>query len=443
MNILLVSFEAAPYAKTGGLGDVAGSLPKALNALGADCRVLMPKFRGTEARQVSYDYVNLSWRRQYCGLETAVSGGVTYYFVDNEYYFGRENVYGYDDDGERAAFFSKCAAELLDRLPGFQPDVVHCNDWHAALTPLWMRLQGQREGTVLTIHNLRFQGACPEAAAGDLLGLDGNAWAMEQLRWQGGLNFLKAGILTAGRVTTVSPSYAAEICGPEYGEGLDGILRLRQGDLRGILNGIDPAAWRSEQPKAAAKAALQAELGLDLRADAPLLGMVSRLTEQKGVELVLETAARWFAAEGQLAVLGTGWDQYEAAFRGLERDYPGSMAACIRFDEGLSRRIYAGADGILAPSYFEPCGLTQMYAMCCGALPVVRATGGLRDSVRDGEDGFVFQEPSADGLWSALERVRSAYGTAAWGELNRRALKRDFSWAKSAAEYLKLYESLS
>lgn len=436
MNILFAAFEAAPFAKAGGLGDVMGSLPGALNALGHDCRIIMPKHGGYDTEFIGSYRVQLGWRDQYCGLEKTQVNGVTYYFVDNEYYFRRENIYGYDDDIERVAFFSKAAAESLDRLEGFSPDAVHCNDWHTALIPLFLR---GRAKTVMTIHNLRFQGACSEAVTGDMLGLDGDEEACAALRWNGGINFLKAGIICADRVTTVSPTYAEEICTEQYGEGLDPILRMRSGVLSGILNGIDNDKWTS----CASKAELQKELGLNEDESAPLFAMVTRLTEQKGIELVLACADGLIEKGGQLIVLGTGQEGYEKALRELALRCPGRAAARICFDEELSRRIYSGADCVLVPSIFEPCGLTQMIAMRCGAVPIVRATGGLKDSVKNGYNGIVFNDPTPEGLRWALGEALTQFGTGQWQQLVDNALNSDFSWRKPAEEYIRLYEDLS
>ncbi|MCR4772277.1 MAG: glycogen synthase [Oscillospiraceae bacterium] len=436
MNILFAAFEAAPFAKSGGLGDVAGSLPAALNALGHDCRVMMPKHGGYETAPLTSFRVRLGWRDQYCGIEKAQAGGVTYYFIDNEYYFRRESIYGYDDDTERVAFFSKAAAESLDRLGDFRPDVVHCNDWHAALIPLFL---AGRAKTVMTIHNLRFQGACPMWVTGDMLGLEDDEEACAALRWHDGANFLKAGIVRADRVTTVSPSYAEEICTEEYGEGLDPILRMRRDALCGILNGIDGGKWAP----CADKSELCSELGLGQDEKAPLFAMVSRLTEQKGVELVLECADRLIREGGQLAVLGTGREDYEKALTRLAERYPGKVSVCIRFDEELSHRMFSGADFVLVPSLFEPCGLTQMMAMRCGSVPIVRRTGGLKDSVADGVNGIVFNDADAEGLRWALSEAMGIYGTDKYREMRENAMKCDFSWSRSAEEYIRLYESIS
>ncbi|MBO4331482.1 MAG: glycogen synthase [Oscillospiraceae bacterium] len=436
MNILLAAFEAAPFAKAGGLGDVIGSLPAALNAMGHDCRVIMPKHTDCDCSHLADFRVRLGWRDQYCGIETAQADGVTYYLIDNEYYFGRGSIYGYDDDTERAAFFSKAAAESPERIGGYRPDVIHCNDWHAALIPLLLK---GRAKTVLTIHNLRFQGACPQWVIGDMLGLENDEEACSALRWHDGANFLKAGIVCADRVTTVSPSYAEEICTEEYGEGLDPILRMRRGSLCGILNGIDCEKWTP----CASKEELRSELGLGQDERAPLFAMVSRLTEQKGVELVLACADRLIEAGGQLAVLGTGREDYEKELQRLAERRPGRAAACIRFDEGLSHRMFSGADYVLVPSVFEPCGLTQMMAMRCGAVPIVRRTGGLKDSVTNGVNGIVFDNADADGLWRALSEALEIYGGDKWRAMRENALGCDFSWSRSAGEYIRLYESIS
>ncbi|MBP5166412.1 MAG: glycogen synthase [Oscillospiraceae bacterium] len=436
MNVLFAAFEAAPFAKSGGLGDVVGSLPAALNAMGHDCRVIMPKHGDRGGSPLTSFRVRLGWRDQYCGIEKAQADGVTYYFIDNEYYYKRGGIYGYDDDTERSAFFSKAVSESIDRLEDYRPDIIHCNDWHAALIPLFLK---DRAKTVMTIHNLRFQGACPQWVTGDMLGLENDEEACAALRWHDGVNFLKAGIICADRVTTVSPSYAEEICTEEYGEGLDPILRMRRDALCGILNGIDSEKWLP----CATKSELRSELGLEQNESAPLFAMVSRLTEQKGVELVLACADRLIGAGAQLAVLGTGRADYEAELKKLAERQPGKISACIRFDEELSHRMFSGADFVLVPSVFEPCGLTQMMAMHCGSVPIVRRTGGLKDSVIDGSNGIVFDNADADGLWWALRKALEIYDTDKYAEIRENALKSDFSWGRSAGEYIKLYESIS
>jgi starch synthase len=476
LKVLFAAFEAEPFAKTGGLGDVCGSLPGALNKAGADTRVILPKYLTIprEYRQsmtpVAEFRVGLSWRDQYCGLEMLEHDGVTFYFIDNEYYFKRDRLYGYDDDGERVAFFSKAVLESLPYMGGFFPQLLHCHDWHASLIPVYLReLYREREGytgikTALTIHNLKFQGIYPRYHLGDVLGLEKIPAAADQLKQFDTINFLRGGLNYTDAITTVSPTYAEEICTEFYGERCQDILRRRHSVLSGILNGIDtvkydpatdPEIYRtfdaqSLDGKAENKKRLQADLGLEERPDIPLAILVSRLTEQKGLDLVVRILDELLGGTVQLAVIGVGDAKYEDAFRFAAGKYRGRMAAHLVFDENMSRKAYAGADMILIPSLFEPCGLTQMIAMRYGTLPVVRETGGLKDSVAPynaytGEgNGFGFVNFNAHELLDTVRRAARLYAEdkATWSHLMENAMRADFSWNASAEKYIGLYKKL-
>ena len=478
IGVVFASAEAAPFVKTGGLGDVAGSLPSALNAAGADVIVMVPKYatipdeHKAQMEHVGEFYVPLGWRNEYCGLERLVHDGVTYIFIDNERYFGRSYPYGFFDDGERFAYFSKAVCESLQYLPdGFTCDILHCNDWHTALAPVFLRefYQGlpvyENVKCVFSIHNIAFQGQFTDMLLGDVLGLSHIEPAVRQLRCDDrSINYMLGAINYSDAIGTVSPTYAAEICTPEYGEGLDGALCRRRDILHGILNGIDvvrndPASdprieatytVADRSGKAACKAALQHELGLEVRDDRPLLVMVTRLTRQKGMDLVTYSLDRILSGGVQVAILGTGDYDYEEALRYFERTYPGQMAARIQFDPALSQRMYAAADMFLMPSLFEPCGLSQIIAMRYGTLPIVRETGGLKDTVTpynqySGEGtGFSFTHFNGDEMGDAVFRAARLFwdDRAAWDALVTQAMEADFSWTRSAGDYMNLYLDL-
>ncbi len=476
INVLFASFEAAPFIKTGGLGDVAGSLPEALRSKNLDIRVIMPKLSAIpedlikDAEFVESYYVPLSWRNQYCGLFKLVKGKMTYYFLDNEFYFKRNRVYGEFDDAERVGFFSKAVLESIEHMDDFHPDIIHCNDWHTALIPVflhehYMKVPGfDRIKTVYTTHNLKFQGQFSDFVLGNVLGLEGTS-ADHQLRQKnGGINFTQAAVRYADRVTTVSRTYAEEICGPYYGEGLDGLLREYSGKLCGIVNGIDTKDWNPARDrniakkykaddlsgKAACKAALQRELGLEENPDVPLLAIVSRLTEQKGFDLVLYDLPYIEGMNAQLAILGTGERKFEDAFRYHQGIHPDKIAVRLEFDEALSHRFYAGSDIFVMPSRFEPCGLSQMISMRYGTLPIVRETGGLKDTVipynrYTGEGtGFSFSNYNGEELMDKIREACALYSDnrEAWQQLMRNAMSVDFSWKAAAKEYKKIYSSL-
>lgn len=475
MQIVFASAECAPFVKTGGLGDVAGSLPAALVRAGAEVIVMVPKYATikdeykAQMEHFADFYVNLGWRNEYCGLEKLEHDGVTYMFVDNERYFARDYPYGFFDDGERFAFFSKAITESLQHLPeGFECDILHCNDWQTALAPVFLRefYQGlplyDRVKTVFSIHNVAFQGQFSDTVMEDILGVAHIPAAATQLRCDAcSINYMLGALHYADAITTVSPTYAGEIQTPEFGEGLDGVLRERSYALQGILNGIDVAAFDpatdkriaanytvdDRSGKAVCKAKLQEELGLEVRDDRPLMVMVTRLTRQKGLDLVMYALDRILAGGVQVAVLGTGDRDYEDGLRYFQDKYPGTMAARIEFDPALSQRMYAAADMFLMPSKFEPCGLSQIIAMRYGTLPIVRETGGLKDTVQpyneftDEGTGFSFTNFNGDEMGDAVFRAARLFwdNREAWNQLVTQAMSQDFSWTRSADKYLDLY----
>ena len=475
MQIVFASAECAPFVKTGGLGDVAGSLPAALVRAGAEVIVMVPKYATikdeykSQMEHFSDFYVSLGWRNEYCGLEKLEHDGVTYMFIDNERYFARDYPYGFFDDGERFAFFSKAITESLQHLPeGFECDILHCNDWQTALAPVFLRefYQGlplyDRVKTVFSIHNVAFQGQFSDTVMEDILGVAHIPAAASQLRCDAcSINYMLGALRYADAITTVSPTYAGEIQTPEFGEGLDGVLRERSYALQGILNGIDVAGFdpatdkriaanytvEDRSGKAVCKAKLQEELGLEVRDDRPLMVMVTRLTRQKGMDLVMYALDRILAGGVQVAVLGTGDRDYEDGLRHFQDKYPGTMAARIEFDPALSQRMYAAADMFLMPSKFEPCGLSQIIAMRYGTLPIVRETGGLKDTVIPyneftGEGtGFSFSNFNGDEMGDAVFRAARLFwdNRDVWNQLVTQAMSQDFSWTRSADKYLDLY----
>lgn len=475
MQIVFASAECAPFVKTGGLGDVAGSLPAALVRAGAEVIVMVPKYATikdeykAQMEHFADFYVSLGWRNEYCGLEKLEHDGVTYMFVDNERYFARDYPYGFFDDGERFAFFSKAITESLQHLPaGFECDILHCNDWQTALAPVFLRefYQGlplyDRVKTVFSIHNVAFQGQFSDTVMEDILGVAHIPAAASQLRCDAcSINYMLGALHYADAITTVSPTYAGEIQTPEFGEGLDGVLRERSYALQGILNGIDVAGFDpatdkriaanytidDRSGKAVCKAKLQEELGLEVRDDRPLMVVVTRLTRQKGMDLVMYALDRILSGGVQVAVLGTGDRDYEDGLRYFQDKYPGTMAARIEFDPALSQRMYAAADMFLMPSKFEPCGLSQIIAMRYGTLPIVRETGGLKDTVIPyneftGEGtGFSFSNFNGDEMGDAVFRAARLFwdNREAWNQLVTQAMSQDFSWTRSADKYLDLY----
>ena len=475
-NILFAAFEASPFIKTGGLGDVAGALPSHLKSDDFDCRVILPllssipeEYRSKMKYVTNYE-VQLGWRSQYCGLFTLMKGGVKYYFLDNEYYFKRGQIYGEFDDAERVAFFSKAVLETVRHIAkNFKPDIIHANDWHTALVPVYLKEQYNGDPlydpikTVFTIHNLKFQGQFSPYVTGDVCGLDGKP-AEGQMIHNDAVNFLQGAVIYADAVTTVSPTYAREICTAAYGEGLEGLFQSRNYKLSGIINGIDRKNYDPKTDKAIAvnyspeniekkvrnKLALQRELGLEEDPDVLLFAMVSRLTTQKGANLIAELLPEFRERKMQLAVLGTGDYLYEHAIADFAYHNQNRFAARITFDEKLSRRFYAGADVFLMPSEFEPCGLAQMIAMRYGTLPLVRETGGLKDTVSGYWDvgnlanGFSFKDFNADGLRSAVDLALGLWYDQkdTWKELQNNALGMHYGWEESAEKYRGLYASL-
>ena len=477
MRVLFASSEAVPFAKTGGLGDVAGSLPRALKHAGAKAAVILPKYSTIpqeyqdRMKHVADFYVPLAWRNDYCGIEKLTLQGLDFYFVDNESYFKRDSLYGYFDDGERFAFFAKAVCEAIARVPELECDVLHCNDWQTALCPVFLR-EFYREvpacnnvKCVFTVHNVKFQGQYGDKMLQDVLGVDNIPAARDQLRCDAdSINFMKGALCYSDWLTTVSPSYACELQMPFFGEGLDGIFRRRSNILSGILNGIDQGIWnpatdpmipanfspKDMSNKAECKRALQEELGLAQDPTRPLVVSVGRLTNQKGLGLVRYAMDGLMARGVQVAVLGTGDADQEEAFSYFSNKYGNQMCARIAFDNALSHRMYAGGDLLLMPSEFEPCGLSQMIAMRYGALPVVRETGGLKDSVVPfnkftGEGtGFSFTNFNGDEFANAVLDACEVFWTdrGAWEGLMRNAMEADFGWRRAANQYLDAYHEL-
>ena len=475
MKVLYAASEAVPFCKTGGLADVAGSLPPALAAEGVETAVILPLYEsvkqryGAELQYLCYDYVDLAWRHSYCGLFALERQGVTWYFLDNEQYFRRPGLYGYPDDGERFGFFSRAVVKMLDHLK-FWPDVIHCNDWQTALIPIYLKDDGVRDEryrsirTVLSIHNIEYQGRYGRETLGDLFGLDAG-WATDgTILMDGDVNLLKGAILCADAVNAVSPTYAEELKNAAFAHGLDPILRSCGHKLRGILNGIDtvrydPAADRGIAAnfdldhmagKAEDKRQLRRLFGLPEAENTPVIGMVTRLVSHKGLDLLCEVLGDLMASPVQLAVVGSGDRRYEDFFRWAQGSYPGRVAAHIGYSEELAMGVYAGADLFLMPSRSEPCGLSQMIAMRYGAVPIVRETGGLKDTVRpyeawrDAGTGFTFANYSAnDMLYVTREAVNLCRDNPeAFRRLQRRAMEQDFGWSGSAQAYLAMYESV-
>ena len=476
MKVLYAASEAVPFCKTGGLADVAGSLPPALAAQGVETAVILPLYRRVKERFADqltflcYDYVDLAWRHAYCGLFSLKKDGVTWYFLDNEQYFGRPELYGCADDGERFGFFSRAVVKMLDHLD-FWPDVIHCNDWQTALIPIYLKDDGVREEryrsvrTVLTIHNIEYQGRYDPYCLGGLFGLD-RGWVDDgTLLLDGDLNLLKGAILTADAVNAVSPTYAQELKNPYFAHRMEGILTQCGYKLSGVLNGIDmklydPAAdpriaanYTAEDVsgKAADKAALQKALGLRPEPETPIIAMVSRLVTHKGLDLIREVMGDIMELPVQFVLLGRGDAAYEAFFRHAAERWPERMAIRLGYDEALSMAIYAGADLFLMPSRSEPCGLSQMIAMRYGTIPIVRETGGLKDTVqpyeawRDAGTGFTFANYSSADMLHVLREAAYLYKDYpdAFARLRRRAMERDFSWNRSAGDYLKIYAAVT
>lgn len=471
MKVLYVASEANPWMASGGLGDVAGSLPIALRKRLIGCRVVMPLYDSIKPelkekmKFITSISVPVSWRRQYCGIFEAKLNGVVFYFLDNQYYFKRDGIYGHFDDAERFAFFARAVLEIIPAI-GWKPDIIHCNDWQSALTPLYYscyyatRMGYENIKTVFTIHNIQYQGKYGNELLQDVLGIAPEHYDL--IQYDGLVNFMKAGIECSNKVTTVSPTYAKEILDPWYSHGLDPILNQRSWKLCGILNGIDTDSYNPEadaslwknynaddfSAKAENKAELQKMMGLAVKPETPLVGIVTRLVGHKGVDLMKEVLEKsLWERDIQYVVLGSGEWQYESYFRGLHDKYPDKVGLRLGFVPDLARKIYAGADMFLMPSKSEPCGLSQMVALRYGTVPIVRETGGLKDSITDSGDGegngFTFKTYDAYDMLGAIYRAVDAYNSKDyWKMLVERALRCDMSWGKSANEYIKMYKSL-
>ncbi|HKL99313.1 MAG TPA: glycogen synthase GlgA [Mobilitalea sp.] len=475
MKILMATSEASPFAKTGGLADVLGSLPAALNKLGADVRVIMPKYDSIPShlkdtiRHCCYIYVRLGWRNIYCGIEQAEYNGVTYYFIDNESYFKRSGLYGYGDDGERFAFFCVSVLEALPYIDFF-PDVIHCHDWQAGMIPVLLEAQYRqisgyhKIATMFTIHNLRYQGVYGLSDFKDWFGLSNEYFAPDKLEFYGGTSFLKGGLVFSHILTTVSPSYAEEIKYSYYGERLHGLLRSRQKDLHGIINGIDYDEFNPKTDsliyqtytksnlggKAANKLALQRDLNLSEDDEVPMIGLISRLVDQKGLDLIACVLDELMSDNVQFVILGTGDAKYEQLLMDASYRYPGKLSANMKFDNELAHKIYAASDLFLMPSMFEPCGLGQMISLRYGTLPIVRETGGLKDTVINYDDvtgegnGFNFSNYNAHDMLYTIQRALNLYKKKALRtKLRKAAMSCDYSWQNSAEKYIELYSSLN
>ena len=476
MKILYATSEAVPFIKTGGLADVAGSLPPALAEEGAEVAVILPLYQkvkekfGDQLNFVCYDFVDLAWRHSYCGLFSMEKDGVTWYFVDNEQYFARPNLYGYDDDGERFGFFSRAVIQMLPRMK-FWPDVIHCNDWQTALIPIYLKDDGVREEkyrgirTALTIHNIEYQGRYGAQTLGDLFGLD-QGWANDgTIMMDGDVNLIKGAILCADAINAVSPTYANELKLAYFAHRLENIMRQCEYKLTGVLNGIDMKLYDPKNDdritakysiedmsgKAADKAALQRMMGLREDPNTPVMAIVSRLVSHKGLDLICEVLHDMMELPMQLVILGKGDQKYEEFFSWAAQQYHGRMAVCLDYNEALSMAIYSGADLFLMPSKSEPCGLSQMIAMRYGTVPIVRETGGLKDTVhayeawRDSGNGFSFANYASSDMLHVIREAVELYkeNPAAFARLRERAMSGDFSWAKSAKDYLRMYAHIT
>ncbi|SEK43491.1 starch synthase [Carnobacterium iners] len=475
MKVLFAAAECAPFFKTGGLGDVAGALPKELIQQGVDVKVVLPfhttmpqEYKNKLEDVLSFE-VKVGWRNQFCGLKRLVKDRVTYYFIDNLSYFDRPNLYGYDDDGERFAFFSQAVCEMMEKID-FIPDVLHLNDWHTAIIPVllkdkyqWIK-EYQKIKTVLTIHNLQFQGIYSQAVLSDWYGIGYNTYHENGLKYYEDVNVLKGGIFFADQVTTVSPTYAKEIQTPYFGENLDGVLRQNKYKLSGILNGIDYDEFNPETDKkiqhhftvkelsgkSKDKTLLQEKVGLPIDSTVPLMAMVSRLTAQKGCHLLCEQMDELMKRDIQVLILGTGETEYENSFRYFNWRYPEKFKAIIDFDTNLAQQIYAGSDLFIMPSAFEPCGLSQLYSLRYGTLPIVHETGGLKDTVIPyntitGEGtGFSFYDYRSHVMMETIDQAITVYydRPKQWKALIKQAMIQDNSWKKSTEVYIKHYKSL-
>ncbi len=476
MKILFVSAEVQPFIKTGGLADVSFALPKALREKGEDIRIILPKYGDislnytSKANLVASFGVSVGWRNQYCGLEYLNYDGIPVYFIDNEYYFKRPGCYGHFDDGERFAFFCRAVLESVKYMDSFHPDIIHCNDWQTGIIPVFLkdvyydRPEFSHTRSVFTIHNLKYQGVFSPSVLEELLGLSPQYNAEDKLKFHDGISFMKGGIVFSDRITTVSETYAKEIQTQYYGENLDGLLRQKSYKLRGITNGIDYGnnhpktdknillnyTFRSIQRKAANKLDLQKAAGLPENPEVPVLSMITRLVRQKGIDLVTRVMEEILKMDIQFVLLGTGDQDYQDFFEYYASSYPGKISAFIKFDGVLASKIYAGSDLFLMPSLFEPCGLSQMIAMAYGTLPIVRETGGLRDTVIPyneftGEgNGFSFTNYNAHDMLHVIEYAVTQYqNKETWRNLMKNAMRAKYDWNTQSEEYLKLYREIS
>lgn len=473
IKVLMAASEAVPFAKTGGLADVLGSLPVALNKE-ADVRIIMPQYKSIPEKlrerivHRKYIFVDIGWRHQYCGINEAEYKGIKYYFIDNEYYFGRDGFYGHYDDGERFSFFSRAVLDIIPHID-FVPDILHCHDWQTGMVPVLLETQYRgREPyrnikTLFTIHNLQYQGIFPKSVLSELLGLGDEYFTPDKLEFYGNANFMKGGLVYSHLLSTVSPTYAQEIQYSFFGEKLDGLLRARKEQLYGVLNGIDYDEYNpsndtmifknydvsSYHDKASNKSELQKMLNLPEREDVPLIGIISRLVSQKGFDLIECVLEEMLQMDIQLVVLGTGDEKYEWLFKNAHEKYKLRVSANIRFDNTLAHRIYAGGDMFLMPSLFEPCGLGQIIALRYGTIPIVRETGGLYDTVKsynefDGTgNGFSFANYNAHDMLYTVRRAVSFYhNKEVWNKLTQRAMNCDYSWDASASKYMEIYRKL-
>lgn len=474
MKILFVTSEANPFIKTGGLADVSFALPKALHEKGEDVRIIMPKYEDisgdftSKMTQLATFGVSVGWRNQYCGLQYLTYDGIPIYFVDNEYYFKRHGCYGYFDDGERFSYFCRAVMESVKYMDDFYPDVIHCNDWQTGMVPLYLsevykdRPEFSKAKSIFTIHNLKYQGVFSRSVIQELLGIGEEYFSEDKIKFYDGISFMKAGIVYADKITTVSKTYAKEIQTAYYGEGLDGLLRQKSGKLVGITNGID---YSSNDPKkdkfivnyglstlknkAVNKEMLQRLAGLPTNPDVPVIAMVTRLVKQKGLDLVTRVIEDILKMNVQLIVLGTGDNDYQDFFEYYASSYPAKIASFIQFDNAIASKVYAGSDILLMPSLFEPCGLSQMIAMAYGTLPLVRETGGLSDTVipyneftGDG-NGFSFTNYNAHDMLNVIEYAVSCYqDKKTWTKLVKNAMRTKFEWKTQADEYLKIYNEI-
>lgn len=474
MKVLFVTSEANPFIKTGGLGDVMGALPQSLQKIGIDVRVVLPKHKNIKADYVKklefikWFMVPVGWRNQYCGVFKYEYKSVTYYFIDNEYYFNRDGLYGYDDDAERFAFFDRAVLCFLKEID-WQPDIINCNDWQTGMIPVLHKLEYSKDPfyskikTAFSIHNLLFKGIFSADILPNYFGYDYMPVANGSIELYGGASFMKGALNYSDVITTVSNSYAEEIKTPQYGEGLDGLLREKSFKLKGIVNGIDYEEFNPEEDnfifkkynykdlkgKTENKILLQKELGLPQKENTPMIGLVSRLTNQKGCDLIISIIDRLLQNDIQIVILGTGDYLYEETFKNLQYRYPDKISANIKFDNGLAHKIYASSDMFLMPSLFEPCGLGQLIALRYGTIPIVRETGGLKDTICPYNEynkvgnGFGFKNYNANELLSITEYAIHLYNNKGiWKGIVRQAMESNNSWEKSAQEYKKLYEEL-